>query len=143
MASRKDSKGRKLNTGESQRTDGIYVYRYVNAQTGNREAVYSKDLKELRRKEKEVNADIDDHILTGPSVKDVTLNSLCEVYLYTKVLDDGTKANYNSLWNAHIRDTVGQLRITDVRTSTIKMLYAKMATTFIIILIKMEANKIV
>ena len=58
MASRKDSKGRKLNTGESQRTDGIYVYRYINAQTGNREAVYSKDLKELRRKEKEVNADI-------------------------------------------------------------------------------------
>lgn len=126
MASRKDSKGRKLNTGESQRTDGIYAYRYINAQTGNREAVYSKDLKELRRKEKEVNADIDDHILTGPSVKDVTLNSLWEVYLYTKVLDDGTKANYISLWNAHIRDTIGQLRITDVRTSTIKMLYAKM-----------------
>ena len=97
MASRKDSKGRKLNTGESQRTDGIYVYRYINAQTGKREAVYSKDLKELRRKEKEVNADIDDHILTGPSVKDVTLNSLWEVYLYTKVLDDGTVESQRKL----------------------------------------------
>ena len=88
MASRKDSKGRKLNTGESQRTDGIYAYRYINAQTGNREAVYSKDLKELRRKEKEVNADIDDHILTGPSVKDVTLNSSLFILAYSILIVD-------------------------------------------------------
>lgn len=37
---RKDSKERKLWQGEIQRTDGKYVYRYVD-KNGNRQEVYS------------------------------------------------------------------------------------------------------
>lgn len=47
MAKRKDSKGRILKTGESQRKDGIYMYRYSDIRC-KRKTIYSRDLKELR-----------------------------------------------------------------------------------------------
>lgn len=48
---RKDNKGRILRTGESQRKDLIYQYRYTDIR-GKRQTIYSSDLKELREKEK-------------------------------------------------------------------------------------------
>ena len=51
MANRKDAKGRVLKAGESQRKDGIYMYRYTDIR-GKRQSVYAGDLKELREKEK-------------------------------------------------------------------------------------------
>ena len=48
---RKDHKGRILRTGESQRKDLIYQYRYTDVQ-GKRQTIYSSGLKELREKEK-------------------------------------------------------------------------------------------
>jgi len=52
--SRKDSKGRVLRKGESQRkNDGRYIYQYTDS-TGKRRVVYSNDLLELREKEKEL-----------------------------------------------------------------------------------------
>ena len=48
---RKDHKGRILRTGESQRKDLIYQYRYTDIR-GKRQSIYSSDLKELREKEK-------------------------------------------------------------------------------------------
>ncbi len=45
---RKDSKGRILKTGESQRKDGTYMYHDIRR---NREAVYASTLEELRAKE--------------------------------------------------------------------------------------------
>ena len=50
---RKDSKGRILKTGESERKDGLYQYRYKDI-SGVRRTVYASDLKELRSKEKEI-----------------------------------------------------------------------------------------
>ena len=51
---RKDSKGRVLQKGESQRKlDGMYIYTYVNPY-GKRCYVYSKDLFTLREKEQEL-----------------------------------------------------------------------------------------
>ena len=48
---RKDNKGRILRTGESQRKDLIYQYRYTDIR-GKRQTVYSSDLKELREKKR-------------------------------------------------------------------------------------------
>lgn len=54
--SRKDSKGRVLRKGESQRkNDGRYIYQYTDS-TGKRRVVYSNDLLELREKEKNLFA---------------------------------------------------------------------------------------
>ena len=48
---RKDNKGRILRTGESQRKDLIYQYRYTDVH-GKRQTIYSSDLKELREKKR-------------------------------------------------------------------------------------------
>lgn len=51
---RRDNKGRILRTGESQRNDGRYDYRYTDSVTGKRKTVYSADLAKLREKEKKI-----------------------------------------------------------------------------------------
>ena len=53
MSRRKDNKGRVLRTGESQRKDLIYQYRYTDA-LGNRKCIYASDLKTLREKHTEL-----------------------------------------------------------------------------------------
>lgn len=50
---RKDANGRVLRTGESQRKDLIYQYRYTDIR-GKRQTIYATNLKELREKEKEI-----------------------------------------------------------------------------------------
>ncbi|MBR4027745.1 MAG: integrase DNA-binding domain-containing protein, partial [Lachnospiraceae bacterium] len=57
---RKDNRGRKLRTGESQRSDGRYCYRYTDKNTGKRETVYSTDLASLREKERNIQRDMED-----------------------------------------------------------------------------------
>ena len=58
---RKDNKGRILRTGESQRKDLTYQFRYTDV-TGKRRTVYANDLQELRKKEKAIQKDVDDGI---------------------------------------------------------------------------------
>jgi ParB-like chromosome segregation protein Spo0J len=58
---RKDHKGRLLRTGESQRGDLIYQYRYTDL-CGKRRSIYDSDLQGLRRKEKELQRQLDDGI---------------------------------------------------------------------------------
>ena len=50
---RKDNKGRVLRSGESQRKDRTYDYRYTDA-FGKRRSVYAGTLQELREKEAEI-----------------------------------------------------------------------------------------
>ena len=52
---RKDNKGRNLKTGEYQRPDGRYEYRYKDEITGKRNSVYAADLVSLREMEKKIN----------------------------------------------------------------------------------------
>ena len=59
MSRRKDNKGRVLRTGESQRKDLIYQYRYTDA-LGNRKCIYASDLKTLREKEDELQKSLED-----------------------------------------------------------------------------------
>lgn len=49
---RKDNKGRNLRTGESQRSDGRYMYRYKDEITGKRITIYDMDLASLRERGK-------------------------------------------------------------------------------------------
>lgn len=52
-SSRKDSRGRVLRKGESQRKDGLYQYRYKDP-TKARRTIYDSNLNELRKKEAEI-----------------------------------------------------------------------------------------
>ena len=63
---RKDNKGRNLKTGEYQRPDGRYEYRYKDEITGKRNSVYADDLASLREMEKKINKDMDDAVCDGP-----------------------------------------------------------------------------
>ena len=76
---RKDNKGRNLRTGESQRSDGRYMYRYKDEITGKRITIYDMDLASLREQEKKVNKDMDDQLITDTSVKKLTVNAYQEI----------------------------------------------------------------
>ena len=58
---RKDSKGRVLKDGESQRANGTYDYRYTDIHK-KRRCIYAKSLTELRKKEDELRRDMADGI---------------------------------------------------------------------------------
>ena len=65
---RKDNKGRNLKTGEYQRPDGRYEYRYKDEITGKRVTIYDMDLASLCEQEKKINKDIDDQLITDTSL---------------------------------------------------------------------------
>ena len=125
--SRKDDKGRKLNAGESQRSDGIYMYRYTDIRSGKRQAIYAGDLPELRTKEKQIVKDMEDSILTDNAVKRMTVNSLFDTYMETKELADTTRINYVKMWNNHVRDDIGNIKVVQLRPSHVKAFYAKLS----------------
>lgn len=125
---RKDSKGRNLHTGESQRKDGTYMYRYVDAKSGKRQTIYSGDLPELRVKEKQIAKDLDDCLLTDSAVKKMTVDTLFSNYMATRKLSDSTRVNYEKLWKNHVRDKLGGIKVMQLRSSHIKSFYAEMST---------------
>ena len=97
---RKDNKGRNLKTGEYQRPDGRYEYRYKDEITGKRNSVYAADLASLREMEKKINKDMDDLLITDASVKKLTVNTLFERYMATKNIKERTKKQAGDLYAA-------------------------------------------
>ena len=78
---RKDNKGRNLRTGEYQRTDGIYQFKYTDS-TGKKRVIYSKNLAELRVKEEAVKQDLKDGIKTRAEVN-LTVNDIDKILVVT------------------------------------------------------------
>ena len=78
MPRRTDNKGRALKTGESQRKDLLYQYRYTD-NLGKRQTVYASTLQELRQKE----AEIDTYMKSGINYAsgNVTVVELLERYI--------------------------------------------------------------
>lgn len=119
---RKDSKGRKLNLGESQRPDGIYVYRWTSE--GKRHQIYAGSLKELREKEKGTQKDVWDGIAGG----NVSLNALFTENMKFKKLKASTKANYLNIWKNYVQDSfLGSMKVKDIKQIHIKKLYKELA----------------
>ncbi|MGN0978603.1 MAG: tyrosine-type recombinase/integrase [Faecousia sp.] len=123
---RRDNKGRKLWTGESQRKDGKYEYKYQDA-LGERRSVYSWKLTptdtipkgkrndlSLREKEKQVQKDLDANLV--PNGGNLTVLQLVEKYVAQKRgVRHNTKANYNFVINIIKKDPFGQKRIDKVK----------------------------
>lgn len=124
---RKDNKGRNLHTGEQQRKeDGMYLFRYTDL-AGKRQTVYANDLLKLREKEKQIQKDLDDNILTDTAYKKMTLNELFERYMNTKALANSTKGNYEKMWDNHVKNGLGKCKVVQLRSSHIKSFYMKLA----------------
>ena len=124
---RKDNRGRNLRTGESQRKDGLYMYRYKDERTGRRLAVYSPDLAELRKKEKEIEERPERRILTDTQCKNMTLNDLFEIHMDTRKLAESTQANYRRMWNSLVRIELGQMKVVQVRPSHVRLFYSRLS----------------
>lgn len=124
---RKDSKGRNLHVGETQRKDGSYMYRYTDIRSGKRQTIYAGDLPELRAKEKQIAKDLEDSILTDNAIKRMTVNFLFDTYMETKELADTTRINYVKMWNNHVRDEIGNIKVVQLRPSHVKAFYAKLS----------------
>lgn len=133
--SKKDSKGRILNKGEDQLSDGRYRYRFtVN---GKRKTVYSWRLlptdrtpenKEydlsLREKIFAIQKDLADN-MNIDIAESFTVNMWIEKYLGTKIkLAKSTIGNYNDIYKRDIKpSTLGQMKLKDVRVSHVKEFY--------------------
>lgn len=126
MERRKDKKGRVLKTGESQRPDGRYCYRY-KALDGKRKYIYDWDLNSLREKERQVIRDIEDNIYSN----DMTMNECFDRYMSAKTdLREGTRHKYNLEYDRWIRDTwFGNKEISKMKKSDVLLFYKEKSKT--------------
>lgn len=121
---RKDSKGRILRTGESQRKDLTYQFRYTDV-TGKRRTIYAKDLKELRKQEEKIQKDIDDgiHYCEG----NINVIELVERYVSLKQgVRHATKVGYNFVLNLIRKEDFCYRRINTIKTSDAKLWFMKL-----------------
>lgn len=123
---RKDDKGRKLKDGERLRSDGRYEYRYIEPVTGKRKGIYERDLSMLRQKERELQRKLEGGVLTTNDLHGASLNSWFEEYMQIVQIEDSTRQNYMSAWNFHVRNTIGKMKLVDIRPTQIKTLYGDM-----------------
>lgn len=122
---RRDNKGRVLHTGESQRNDGMYRYKYVDA-FGNSHDVYSWRLeptdalpsgkrrcKALRDLEREIEADRIDGIVPNGAGLDVY--TLCRKYIALKNgVKQTTRTGYQTVLNILEKEVFGTRNIRNV-----------------------------
>lgn len=132
---RRDNKGRVLQTGEWQQSDGRYVYRYYNP-LGQRKSVYSWRLvpsdstpagkrheKSLREKIK----DIEKQQRLEVFCEDLTVCELVEKYLMTKTgVKHGTRNGYKYVQNILAKEPFGQRKIASIKTSDAKIFLINM-----------------
>ena len=128
---RRDNRNRILRNGESQRKDGRYAFKYIDA-TGKPQFVYSWKLEKtdklptgkrddlsLREKEKLIQKDIDDQIV--PRGGEMTVEKLVRKYLIQKTgVRHNTEANYNFVLNIIKKEEFGKRRIDKVKQSDAK-----------------------
>ena len=125
-AIRKDSKGRNLKEGESQRKDGLYMYRYNDPLSGKRVTIYDRDLAVLRQKEKEISSRRLLGYAIDPSAQKTTLNDLFDKYLSTHELDNSIRLMYIKRWNKHVRGQIGNARVSELKPSDMKAFYSEL-----------------
>lgn len=115
---RRDNKGRILKTGESQRKDLLYQFRYTD-DYGKRRTIYDPTLDGLRKKEKEIQRQIDDGI--DYSKGNITVIQLVERYVGLKQgVRHNTKVGYNFVLNILRKEKFGYRKINTIKTSDAK-----------------------
>ena len=132
---RRDNKKRILNNGESQRKDGKYEFKYVDA-NGVRRSAYSWKLVDtdkvpegkrcdmsLREIEKQIRRDLEDGISTH-NANSKTLNDLYDAYIESKSeLKQSTRTNYIYMYKKYVSISIGKRRISTIKYSDIKKFY--------------------
>ena len=121
---RKDDKGRVLKTGESQRKDSRYPYRYKDIY-GERKVIYAADLKELREKEEQILNNVNDGV--DYAAGGITVLELLERYINLKQgVRYNTKVGYQFVLNLVSKEAFAKRIIRDVKVSDAKMWFMKL-----------------
>lgn len=132
---RRDKKGRVLRSGESQRSDGRYMYRYVDA-FGNRKYVYSwklvatdttprdrREERSLREMESDIEADIRSGIDTR-AAQSMTFDDMFQKFVsIRKDLRATTLSQYQELYERHVKPEIGHKLISAVTGSDLFALF--------------------
>lgn len=126
MAKRKIRTGKKyevLNKGETYlKSKDTYRYTYTDSY-GERRSIYSKDLKKLREKEKELVIDqldgLDIYLMGKADV-----NFLFDRYIGTKSnLRNTTRSNYLYMYDRYVRSGFGKRKVASIKYSDVVLFY--------------------
>ncbi|WP_417044440.1 tyrosine-type recombinase/integrase [Dysosmobacter sp.] len=121
---RKDKKGRILKDGESYRSDGRYMYRYMDIR-GNRKCIYAQTLSELREKEQLIQRDLQDGI--DYAAGSITVLALVERYIPQRQgVRYNTKVGYNFVLNLLKKEDFAYRQIKDIKPSDAKQWFIKL-----------------
>lgn len=129
---RRDNKGRVLRTGETQRPDGSYVYRWKD-ENGKTKAIYAWRLvatdrtpdgkrDDLPLREKIAELEKRRRLHGNYAECDCTVRELAKRYIAQKKgVRKSTQAGYKTVLNMLEKDSFGSLKICDVKTSDAKL----------------------
>ena len=118
---RKDKNGRVLKTGENQRKNGTYDYRYTDCH-GKVRCVYAKTLESLREKEATIQRDLADGI--DYAAGDMTVSELVDRYMSLKRdIGENTLRAYGTVINRIKESELGQSKVRNVKLSDGKRFY--------------------
>ncbi len=134
---RKDNKGRVLRTGESQRKDGRYLYKYL--ENGEEKFVYSwklvstdripsgkRDDLSLREKEEVINNNQRNGLQTKP--KKTTIDQLFRQHMEIKKYANSTRTNYEYMWERFVKKSdIAKVDVTGIRKSDVLRFYKKLS----------------
>lgn len=124
MAKRKDHRGRALNTGEYQRADLTYEYKYTDY-TGRRKSVYAPTLEDLRKKEEACVRDK----LDGIHTTDLTFGQLYKIWLHGKRgIKPTTYDHYVNTYNRYLAGRAGfdDMPVHRITFDTVRSMYTRM-----------------
>ena len=110
---RKDKSRAVLRTGESQRADGTYQFRWTDS-NHKRFCVYAKTLDELRYKEEQIKKDKSDGIKT--EARYTTVNEVYELWKELKRgLKNNTFENYKYMYETFVRHQIGSKTVSSLK----------------------------
>ena len=118
MERRKDKNNHVLKDGESYREkEHRYMYRWVDSDK-KRHCTYAQTLRELRKKEAEINRNKSDGISSAGS--NLRLDDVYNLWKKNKVgLKQSTYVNYLYMYEHFIGPKIGKMKIKDIRKSTV------------------------
>lgn len=118
---RYDSNRIRLKTGEGQRADGTYCYRWTDS-FGQRHAVYARTLEDLRVKEETIAIDRHDGVKSNAA--NMTLNELYELWKDIKRgVKDSTMQNYIYMYDLFVKPAFGRNKLKNIKRSDVRKFY--------------------
>ncbi|MBO7711229.1 MAG: site-specific integrase [Lachnospiraceae bacterium] len=119
-----DNRHVRLRTGESQRKDGGYVYRWTDEE-GRRHAKYADTLADLREKETQIVVDRHDGIKTDTN--NLSVNDMFELWKKLKRgIKDITFQNYIYMYDMFVKQGFGKKKLTTVKKSDVRSFYNRL-----------------